>query len=66
MSQFAVTDPSFNPTENPDVAAIKRAAVELEAVIRGHSPITRRQALALTHLETSIMYAVKAAAVGDA
>ena len=61
-----VTDPGFNPSGSADIAAIKEAALVFEAVIREFSPVTRRQSIALTHLETAVMFAVKAAAVGDA
>lgn len=63
---MAVTDPKFNPSGNPDIEAIKKAALHLETVIKAHSPSCRRQSVALTHLETASMWAVKAAAVGDA
>jgi hypothetical protein len=62
---MAVTDPGFNPSGSEHIAAIKEAAVAFELVIRLHSPAGRRQSIALTHLETASMYAVKAVAVGD-
>jgi len=63
--QMSVTDPKFNPSANPGIDAIKKAGVEMEAVIRENSPVGRRQSLALSHLETALMFAVKSAAVGD-
>jgi hypothetical protein len=65
MSIPAVTDPKFNPSGSAEIAAIKEAAVAFEAVIRDNTELGRRQSLALTNLETAVMYAVKAAAVGD-
>lgn len=62
---MAVTDPAFNPSGKPTIDAIKEAGVAVEAAIRANSPAGRRQSLALTHLETALMFAVKAAAVGD-
>lgn len=61
---MAVTDPAFNPSGNPDIAAIKEASNALAAVIE-KLPHSRRRAVALTNLETASMWAVKAAAVGD-
>lgn len=60
-----VTDPTFNPSGSPDVAAIKEAALVFEEVIKQHAPESRRRSIALTHLETASMYAVKAAIMGD-
>lgn len=65
MSTAPVTDTSFNPSGSKDIDALKHAAIDFEQAIRRHAPQGRRQSLALTHLETSIMFAVKAAAVGD-
>lgn len=60
-----VTDRDFNPSKSPNIDAIKQAATDFELVIKQNTPQGRRQALALTNLETAAMYAVKAAAVGD-
>lgn len=60
-----VTDPSFNPSGSPDIEAIKNAANAFAAVVAEHSPMGRRQSIALTHIETASMFAVKAAACGD-
>lgn len=62
---MSVTDRAFNPSGSSDIDAIKEAALAFEAVVREHSPASRRQSLALTHIETASMFAVKAAAVGD-
>ena len=61
-----VTDPGFNPSGSPQIAAIKQAALVFEDVIRMNTEPGRRTSIALTHLETAVMYAVKSAAVGDA
>jgi len=61
----AVTDPKFNPSGIKQVDEIKNAAVDFEAIIRKNTPVTRRQSIALSNLETAVMYAVKAAVVGD-
>lgn len=60
-----VTDPKFNPSGSGGIAAIKDAGLALERIIRDNSPPGRRQGLALTHLETALMFGVKAAAIGD-
>jgi hypothetical protein len=62
---MSVTDPNFNPSGNPGIDAIKQGGVQMELNIIANTPVGRRQSLALTHLETALMYAVKAAAVGD-
>lgn len=62
---MSVTDPKFNPSGSADIDQIKQAALVFEDAIRSYSPSGRRQSIALTHLETAAMYAVKAAAVGD-
>lgn len=65
MSQSAVTDPKFNPSGSKHIAAIKEAAIEFEEVIRSNAPESRRRSVALTQLEGAVMWAVKAAVVGD-
>ena len=65
MSTSPVTDPGFNPSGSPEIAAIKEAAQEFERVIRDSTEPGRRQSVALTQLEGAVMWAVKAAAVGD-
>lgn len=60
-----VTDTNFNPGGNPAIHAIKEAANEFARVVSENSPKGRRQSIALTHIETASMFAVKAAAVGD-
>lgn len=62
---MSVTDTKFNPNGDPMIHEIKEAANMLAAVIEKLPP-TRRRAVALTSLETSSMWAVKAAACGDA
>lgn len=62
---MAVTDPKFNPSNNPTIDAIKRAVVEMENFITEEIPAGRRRSVALTKLEDFSMWAVKAAAVGD-
>lgn len=62
---MAFTDRDFNPSGSDAIAAIKQAAIDFELVIKANTPPTRRQSVALTHLETASMWAVKAAAVGD-
>ncbi|MGB1390381.1 MAG: DUF7681 family protein [Paracoccaceae bacterium] len=60
-----ITDTKFNPSGDPRIHNIKEAALAFERVIRHNSDIGHRQSVALTHLETASMWAVKAAAVGD-
>jgi len=60
-----VTDPTFNPSGSNDIAAIKEMGLKMEQAIHDNCPGGRRKSLALTNLETALMYAVKSAAVGD-
>lgn len=60
-----VTEREFNPSGNPQIDAIKKAALEFEQVIIANAPETRRRSIALTHLETASMFAVKAAVCED-
>lgn len=62
---MAVTDTSFNPGNNLVIHEIKVAANAMAAIIED-LPLGRRKMTALQHLETASMWAVKAAAVGDA
>jgi hypothetical protein len=62
---MSVTDPKFNPSGSEAIDIIKTKGLEMEAAIRSCSPVGRRQSLALSHLETALMFAVKSAAVGD-
>ncbi len=62
---MTVTNPNFNPSGSTQIAAIKEAGIYLEKVIEENTPAGRRRAIALTNLETALMFAVKAAAVGD-
>ena len=61
---MVVSDTGFNPSDNQTVHEIKVAANLLAAIIEGMHP-GRRRSVALTHLETATMWAVKAATVGD-
>lgn len=60
-----ITEREFNPSGDPNIDAIKAAALEFEKVILEHAPHTRRRSVALTQLETAAMWAVKAVARGD-
>jgi hypothetical protein len=62
---MAITDTNFNPSGDPVIASLKEKANELAALIEA-LPQSRRRSVALTHLETASMWAVKAAACGDA
>lgn len=61
---MTVTNPSFNPSGNETVAAIKSKANELAELVEA-LPAGRRRSIALTQLEQASMWAVKAAVVGD-
>ena len=56
----SVTARSFNPSNNPVVDGIKERIEALAAYIEAEVPKCRRRSVALTHLETASMYAVKA------
>jgi hypothetical protein len=58
------TLPSFNPTENPVVAKIKRLTDELTEYINVNVPNNRHRSIALTNYEQAAMWAVKANFVG--
>jgi hypothetical protein len=55
-----VTNPGFNPSNSDEIKAIKEAGVALQNVIEASAPNNRRRSIALTHLETALMFAVKA------
>jgi hypothetical protein len=59
-----VTAKDFNPSNNDLVAEIKDKANELAEVIN-KLPRSRRQSIALTHIETASMFAVKAVFYND-
>ena len=59
-----VTAKDFNPSNNDTVAAIKSKANELAAVVNDLPP-SRRRSIALTHIETASMFAVKAVFYDD-
>ncbi len=53
---------SFNPSGNPEVDQLKRAAADLiDLVGSGEGEIGRLKGLAVTHIEDAAMWAVKAA-----
>ena len=56
----AVTDRNFNPSSSEKVDALKAAALAYEQAILENTPEGRHQSVALTHLETASMWAVKA------
>lgn len=62
---MSVTNRNFNPSGNIVVDGIKRMGAELGEFITDNVPDGRRKAVALTELETALMWAVKAAVVGD-
>jgi hypothetical protein len=55
-----LTAPIHVNSESDDIAAIRLAYAAVEGILQ-HLNYSRRQALALDHLETSAMFAVKAA-----
>jgi len=59
-----VTAKDFNPSNNELVDEIKGKANELAEVI-AKLPNSRRKSIALTHLETASMFAVKAIFYAD-
>jgi hypothetical protein len=63
-SKTTVTDTSFNPSGNEAIHDIKTKANAVAEAINALPP-TRRRSVALTQLEGALMWAVKAAAVGD-
>lgn len=56
-----ITAPVTANSESDDIARLRIAFAELENVIEETTAYGRRQALALTYLEISSMYAYKAA-----
>lgn len=61
---MSVADHKFNPSGDRKVVRIKMAANLLAETIE-ELPPGRRRSVALTHLETAAMWAVKAAVCGD-
>ena len=59
-----VTAKDFNPSNNEQVAAIKTAANILAGII-SQLPPSRRRSIALDHVETASMFAVKAVFYND-
>ena len=62
---MAVTDPKFNPSGDVVVGQIKEWGANLGQYIEDNVPAGRRRSIALTQLETALMWCVKAAIVGD-
>lgn len=54
-----VSAKDFNPSNNDLVAELK-AAAEAYAAVVDKLPASRRKSIALTHIETASMFAVKA------
>lgn len=63
---MSVTDTNFNPSGNTTIHAIKTKVLEIERLVEQMVPPGRRRSVAMTKLEDFSMWAVKAAAVGDA
>ncbi|MBO9430615.1 hypothetical protein [Sulfitobacter sp. R18_1] len=59
-----VTAKDFNPSNNELVDQIKQKANELAEVVN-QLPVSRRRSIALTHVETASMFAVKAVFYDD-
>lgn len=62
---MSVTDPKFNPSGKAEITQCKEMFQALEGWVNANIQPGRRRSLALTHMETAAMYAVKALAVGD-
>lgn len=56
---MSVVNRDFNPSKSPEVDAIKQGFRDLELQILKLCPEGRRRSVALTHLETAAMFAVK-------
>jgi len=56
---MSVTNRDFNPSGSAQVTDLKQGFTDLELLIMRACPEGRRRAVALTHLETAAMYAVK-------
>jgi len=59
MTKPDLSAAAFNPSNSELVAEIKSAVNDLAAVI-DKLPPSRRKSIAITHLETASMFAVKA------
>lgn len=59
-----ITARDFNPSNNADVDAIKEAANNFAEVVK-NLPSSRRCSIALTHIETASMFAVKSCFYND-
>lgn len=59
-----VTAKDFNPSNNELVAELKAAANAYAEVVNKLPP-SRRRSVALTHIETASMFAVKSVFYGD-
>lgn len=62
---MSVSNPDFNPSGNLKVDTVKNAYADLGQWILDNVEPGRRRSVALTQLETSAMWAVKAIVVGD-
>jgi len=60
-----VTDTGFNPSGRAEIDAIKSLGREMQETIEANAPAGRRRSIALTHLETALMFAVKAVVEPD-
>lgn len=60
MTEKASTLPDFNPSNNENVAEIKRRTEELMDFLRDNVPDNRCRSIAITNYEQAAMWAVKA------
>lgn len=60
-----ITDPKFNPSGNPSIEIVKTDGLDLEETFLKHCPEGRHRSIALTHLETALMFAVKSIAEAE-
>lgn len=60
-----VTDDMFNPSGDSGIDQIKKHGLLLQSVIETYCPEGRRRSIALTELETCLMFAVKSCIAGD-
>ena len=61
MTDKPLTSPTFVNSESDDIAALRLAFAEVEAVVQQICPDGRRKSIALTHIETAALFAVKSA-----
>lgn len=60
MSNTETTIPSFNPSGNQNVAAVKEMTETIMQFLRDNVPDNRCRSIALTNYEQAAMWAVKA------